>query len=100
MPATPRYVYFISGHVRMVPQATTEPVFNLPFSEVRRSPHPITSPAELQGFIEGPLKDEISSQVQELTAEVDEVIVRTMTLLHTIMVDSQAPNEGPVRVLS
>lgn len=100
MPATPRYVYFISGHVRMVPQASMEPVFNLPFSEAYRSPHPITSPAELQDFIDGPLKAEISSQVQDLAAEVDEVIVRTLTLLHTVMVDAEAPDAEPVRVIS
>ena len=100
MPATPRYVYFISGHVRMIPLATTEPVFNLPFSEVHRSPYPITSPAGFQAFVEGPLSAEIREQVQELTAEVDEVIVRTMTLLHTVMVDSEAPDAEPVRVIS
>lgn len=99
MSATTRYVYFISGHVRMIPHVPTESVFNLPFSEVHRSPHPITSPAELQELIEGPLKGEISRQVQELTAEVDEVIVRTMTLLHTVMVDSEAPDAEPVRVI-
>lgn len=101
MAAAARYVYFLSGHIRMIPRGE-EPVYNLPFDHIVRAEQPITSPAELEELITGQVTADIRVQLigQALADELDEVIVRTVSLLHTILVDADDPDNSPVRVLS